>query len=74
MMESFVHAIDRAGERGSGWTQGYVHKLLLRLSQFKWSQFKPIKAASYIPLPKDLADKKAVLNIQNTDNKCFMCA
>ena len=29
-MESFVHAMDRAGERGYGWTKGFVHKLHLK--------------------------------------------
>ena len=65
MMESFVHAMDRAGERGYGWTKWFVHKLHLKLS-------KPIKVASYIPLPKEVADTKAVLNIQNADDKCCM--
>ena len=64
-MESFVHTMDRAGERGYGWTKWFVHKLHLKLS-------KPIKVASYIPLPKEVADTKAVLNIQNADDKCFM--
>jgi len=32
----------------------------------------PLKGASYIPLPKRIKDKKAVLNIQNKDQKCFL--
>lgn len=32
----------------------------------------PIRGSSYIDLPKIIKDKKAVLNIQNTnDNECF---
>ena len=34
--------------------------------------YQPLKGASYIPLPKRVRDKKAVLNIQNQDQKCFV--
>ena len=32
----------------------------------------PLQGASYLPLPKRIRDKKAVLNIQNKDQKCFL--
>ena len=32
----------------------------------------PIKASSYIDLPDKLKNKKALINMQNTDNKCFL--
>ena len=35
-------------------------------------RYKPLRGESYIPLPKELADKKAIINIQNKDNKCFL--
>lgn len=34
--------------------------------------YAPLKGATYIPLPKKIKDKKAVLNIQNHDKKCFL--
>ena len=34
--------------------------------------YKPLKGETYIPLPKELADKKAIINVQNKDNKCFL--
>jgi hypothetical protein len=34
--------------------------------------YKPIKGPSFIPLPAKLAAKKATVNVQNNDNKCFM--
>ncbi|XP_065662924.1 selenoprotein V-like [Hydra vulgaris] len=34
-------------------------------------QYNPIKAKSYIPLDKNLATKKAIINIKNEDNQCF---
>ena len=34
--------------------------------------YKPLRGETYIPLPKELADKKAIINIKNKDNKCFL--
>ena len=33
--------------------------------------YKPLRGETWIPLPKELADKKAIINMQNKDNKCF---
>ena len=35
-------------------------------------RYKPLRGETYIPLPKELADKKAIINIQNKDNKCSL--
>ena len=35
-------------------------------------RYKPLRGESYIPLPKELADKKAIINMKNSDNKCFL--
>ena len=42
------------------------------LSDLHTVSYKPLKGETYIPLPKELADKKAIINIQNKDNKCFL--
>ena len=34
--------------------------------------YKPLRGKSWVPLPKELADKKAIINMQNKDNKCFL--
>ena len=34
--------------------------------------YVPLEGSSYLKLPKQLEDKKAVLNIQNDDEKCFL--
>ena len=34
--------------------------------------YKPIKGSSYIPLPDFLMRKKAIINMENKDNKCFL--
>ena len=33
--------------------------------------YKPLKGSSYIPLPGNLANKKAIINLKNTDDECF---
>ena len=52
---------------GSGWQFLKVIKLVLHTT--KW---EPIYGSSYIPLDPYLANKKAIINIQNEDDKCFM--
>ena len=32
----------------------------------------PLRGETYIPLPKELANKKATVNVQNKDNKRFL--
>lgn len=56
-------------ERDSGWT---LIKLL-RL-QMNISKFQPLKGSSFIPLPRRLAARKAIINIQNSDEFCFKWA
>ena len=34
--------------------------------------YTPLKGATYLPLPKRIKDKKAVLNIKNNDQICFL--
>ena len=52
---------------GSGWTFVGVIKLVLHTT--KW---EPIYGSSYIPLDPYLANKKAIINMKNEDDKCFM--
>ena len=52
---------------GSGWV--FVEVENLTLHTVKWD---PLKASSYIKLPKELKNKKAIINMKNEDNKCFL--
>jgi len=52
--------------RGSNWRFVAVQKL-----DINTVQYKPLKGSSYIPRPKYLADKKAIINLKNEDNQCF---
>jgi len=53
--------------RGSGWSLDAVQNLELKLAAYQ-----PFASSSYVPLPKVLAAKKAVLNIQNEDEQCLV--
>ena len=51
----------------SGWVFIEIIKLVLHTT--KW---EPIYGSSYIPLDPYLANKKAIINMKNEDDKCFM--
>ena len=52
---------------GSPWRLYSIIKLELHTVSYK-----PLRGETWIPLPKELADKKAIINMQNKDNKCFL--
>ena len=38
------------------------------------SQYQPLRGGTYMPLPKKLQNKKAIINVQNRDNHCLRWA
>ena len=54
-------------KEGSGWIFLKVIKLVLHTT--KW---EPLYGSSYMSLDPYLANKKALINMQNEDDKCFM--
>jgi hypothetical protein len=59
-----LNEIEVFEHKGSNWTFYKIHNLELRLNSYN-----PLNGASYIPLPKTLASKKAIINIKNDYNK-----
>ena len=53
--------------QGSGWSVGEVVKLDLHVAPYE-----PLRAASYIPTDPWLTAKKAIINVKNDDEKCFV--
>ena len=51
---------------GSNWRFKSVSKL-----DINTVVYKPLNGSSYIPLPDNLAAKKAIINMKNDDNECF---
>ena len=51
---------------GSGWRLHSIIQLELHTVIYNI-----LKEETYIPLPKELAVKRAIINMKNKDNKCF---
>ena len=51
---------------GSGWTFHSIVALDIHTVGYK-----PLNGSSYVPLPKFLASKKALIKMKNIDNQCF---
>ena len=65
-IEEEIQKVEQA--EGSGWVFLEVENLTLYTDI--WD---PIKASSYIDLPKELKNKNAIINMKNEDNnKCFL--
>ena len=63
-----IHAkIDNYTKDGSEWYLKEIVQL-----EIHTTEHKPLKGSSYIDLPKWIKDKKAIINIKNKDNKCFL--
>ena len=69
LYDMLIAAIDKFEYRGSGWILDKLLKLDLHVLQYS-----PLHASTYMPLPNEISIKKAVVNIQNIDQKCFLWA
>ena len=68
MADEIEEEIQKVQEaEGSGWVFVEIENLTLHTSI--WN---PINAGSYIDLPKELKNRKAIINMKNEDDKCFM--
>lgn len=71
--ESFVKyilgQIDEVVLHGSGFSLSSIKELVVQISRYE-----PLRASSYIDLPKEVAKKKAVVNVYNQDDMCFKWA
>lgn len=64
-----LRKIDDAIMQGSGFSLSAIKELTVQVNRYD-----PIRGSSYIKTPKFLADKRAIVNVKNKDNKCFMWA
>ena len=71
LIESCIDSIDahieNYRENGRGWYFKEVEKL-----EIHTVEYNPTKGSSYIRLPEWISNKKAIVNIQNKDDKCFL--
>ena len=70
MTSRIFELIQNFHNRGSGWQFDRIEHLDININPYN-----PLSASSYIPLPKKLADKKAIINFKNeNDHECFKWA
>ena len=68
MADEIEEEIQKVQEaEGSGWVFVEIENLTLHTSI--WN---PINVGSYIDLPKELKNRKAIINMQNKGDKCFL--
>ena len=65
--KSIEEKIQTYEDAGSGWYFKEVDQL-----EIHTNEFNPAKGSSYIDLPDWIKNKKAIVNIKNKDDKCFL--
>ena len=66
MKETVLESLAQFQRKGSNWR--FRSGLSLDLHTVK---YVPLGGSSYIPLPRFLAAKKAIINLKNEDVECF---
>ena len=61
-----LEVLEKKNQRGSGWMVDYVNTLWLDIARYQ-----PLRGGSYIPLPAVVENKHAVINVNNTDDRCL---
>ena len=67
VQQQFVQMIETFQRNGSDWVLDHIIHLDLGVVQYD-----PLRASTYIPLPKKIKNRRACINIHNRDNKCFV--
>ncbi len=65
--QKILAGISQFSREGSDWRFFSVNEMFVNIAQYV-----PISASGYIKLPKQLSTKKAIVNIQNKDDRCFI--
>ena len=67
MVERILENMAAFQSEGSPWRLHSIIRLELHTVRYN-----SLRGETWIPLPKELAVKKAIINIKNKDNKCFL--
>ena len=67
MIKEILNTLSIYLKNGSGWYFKEVIRLEIHIVEYK-----AMKGGSYIPLPNFIMRKKAIINMENGDNKCFL--
>ena len=55
--------------KGSGWV---LDKIMV--AYVNVARYQPLRGGTYLPLPANLAKKKAIINLESRDNQCLKWA
>ena len=66
MKQKIIESFATYTSGGSGWIFQSIEKLRLKVDKNI-----PLNGSGYIDLPKEIKTKKAVINVQNKDDRCF---
>ena len=66
MIARISEVLANVQQNGSNWVFVKVNQLEIHLAEWR-----PLGGSSFLPLPKKLKDKKAVINMKNDDDQCF---
>ncbi|XP_048588381.1 uncharacterized protein LOC116601844 [Nematostella vectensis] len=70
MTNPLIGLVEKFQKQGSGWQFDRVEYFDINIDPFD-----PLSGSSYVELPKELAVKKAIINVRNeNDHKCFKWA
>ena len=67
MVERIIEKMATFQSEGSGWRFHSIIRLELHTVDYN-----PLRGETWLPLPKELANKKAIINVKNKDNKCVL--
>ena len=67
MVKEILNNLTIYQKNGSGWYFKEVIRLEIHIVEYK-----PLSGETYIPLPENIMRKKAIINIHNKDDKCFL--
>ena len=67
MKDKIILSLEKYMNESSQWNFQSGFKLILNINKIKL-----LNASSYIPLPKTLKNKNAIVNPENEDQKCFL--
>jgi len=68
LAEQDLEGLAKFQVNGSGWTFHSIVALYIHTVGYE-----PLNGSSWVPLPKFLASKKAIVIMKNADNQCFKC-
>ena len=66
MTDKILKSFAEYQQNGSNWVFDSIEEL-----QLNTVKYKPLSGSSYIPLPKALIYKTAIINMENKDDQCF---